>query len=123
MKEHELLSALDSEIAQAMTKCVIQLNDLDTDGDFGVTTMDKVVSVLSINHQAAIYALIAAVVETSDSGVDPLLRKYIDECVDDFATSLRANISRQLKQHLNHDILDPNAELRETILEISRHEI
>jgi hypothetical protein len=121
-KERKALEKLDSTIGEAMTDFVASLKPVEDDGDFGVTTMDRLVSVLSINHQAAIYALVAATLETCESVPDSVLRSYIDECVDDFSKDLRANISKHLKNDHKRDILDPNADLRETLLEIARHE-
>ena len=112
------LEELDTDIGRAMTACITKLIGTED----SVTSMDMVVSVLSNNHQAAIYALVGAVIDNSD-GADSLLRDYINQCATEFTSDLRRNISRNLKEHHKTNILDPNAELRDTLLEIARHEI
>ena len=121
VKERKALEILDASIGEAMTNFVVSMKP-ELGDDFGPSTMDRLVTVLSINHQAAIYSLVAAVLETNEEVPDSFLRSYVDVCIDEFGKELRANISKHTKNYHKRDIFDPNADLRETLLGIARHE-
>jgi len=117
----EQLDAMNDGIHEVVSDCVCKMHDSCTSVEESIESMTAIIEVLSVQHQSAIWALIGSILDMNRSEMGfsvphSALKETIEKCISGFSESLTENIVSSCKDAGYSNILDPNKELREEIL-------
>jgi hypothetical protein len=116
------LKTLDRDITKALQACTVRMMGSCQSVEESVRAMDKIVDVLSGQQQRAVWALVVSLLELQNEDnveIVPIkdIRQYVIEAAEQFKTELIENLKLNLERDGYSNVLDPNAALRDEILE------
>jgi len=124
MKESDL-QKLEQTIDAAMDACVNRMNNEEDLCD-PMAAMSRIIGVMEIAHAKVVGTTILAILEAEKAEEDVIMHpakllQFLEACESDFRDNLRHNLARIIKERGLYDIFDPNAAVREEIINESIH--
>ena len=114
------LERMEQEIHKALVDCAERMKSCCMNVGESVEAMAVLIEIVSEKHQAAIWALIGAMLDISKEDNVPIplsiLRKTVDQCMESFSKDLVNNIRESCESSGYPNIFDPNNKVREEIL-------
>jgi hypothetical protein len=112
-----VLEKTEAAIQQALRSASLSFMNTCEDTREAMLAMDKIVDIMNDFHQRAIYALVASTIESVRDFDRNVLREYVRGEGERFLPELLRNMSDNLESNGIENILDPNAGVRDEILE------
>jgi len=115
------LETLSDELHQALSSCAGGMAPACTSLDESIESMTAIIDVISIQHQSAVWALIGSILDLEHGDVGfsvkhSSLKDTVHKCIETFSDELIENITESCKDAGYGNIFDPNAKVREEII-------